>query len=330
MFLNNVKIFVSRRIDLDSFELNSNLYCQVECGSIYRKKKVGSNQILKDCDGINISEKRQSLGELTVQYWAWKNFNLDYYGLCHYRRFLAFSKCNFNKNCQNQIIEKVLNDDSIKKYNLLDVECVQKLTSKFKIIVNEAAEVSKIPTPEGFTINVYDHWVAHRQVLLRKESLDSLIESIRLYKPEYYASTISYLRGNKHRGYNCFILEKGIFDELCEFQFGILFDLETKLEKEGLLDGYPRTLGYLGEIMYGIFIHHKNKNDQVLIKELPLIYFQFTEKLPKKGVRSFLINMLLSLKIEKETVGFKLFPKDSFRRNVLKKIYFSLLTSLKR
>ena len=92
MFLNNVKIFVSRRIDLDSFELNSNLYCQVECGSIYRKKKVGSNQILKDCDGINISEKRQSLGELTVQYWAWKNFNLDYYGLCHYRRFLAFAK----------------------------------------------------------------------------------------------------------------------------------------------------------------------------------------------------------------------------------------------
>ena len=39
MFLNNVKIFVSRRIDLDSFELNSNVYCQVECGSIYRKKK---------------------------------------------------------------------------------------------------------------------------------------------------------------------------------------------------------------------------------------------------------------------------------------------------
>ena len=36
-----------------------------------------------------------TFNELTVQYWAWKNVQADYYGLCHYRRYLSFSKNTF-------------------------------------------------------------------------------------------------------------------------------------------------------------------------------------------------------------------------------------------
>ena len=47
---------------------------------------------IPDCVGETISEKNPSYCELTVQYYAWKNEEADYYGFCHYRRFFCFDK----------------------------------------------------------------------------------------------------------------------------------------------------------------------------------------------------------------------------------------------
>ena len=90
----DIKIFVSHRIDLDSETIDNPLYIPVRCGAVYDERE--NVTMLGDDTGDNISEKRNSFCELTVLYWAWKNVKADYYGLCHYRRYLSFSSVNYN------------------------------------------------------------------------------------------------------------------------------------------------------------------------------------------------------------------------------------------
>lgn len=77
----DIKIFSSHRIDLDSETVHNSLYIPVRCGTVFDERK--DNTMLGDDTGENISEKRESFCEFTVQYWAWRNIEADYYGLCH-------------------------------------------------------------------------------------------------------------------------------------------------------------------------------------------------------------------------------------------------------
>ena len=94
----DIKIFVSHRIDLDSVTIDNPLYVPVYCGAVYKDKSKRNPDIIGDDTGDNISEKRRSFCEYTVQYWAWKNVKAEYYGLCHYRRYLSFADRYFECN----------------------------------------------------------------------------------------------------------------------------------------------------------------------------------------------------------------------------------------
>ena len=83
-----VAIFVSHRIDLSCETPESSIYHPVRCGAVFDESE--QTTIPGDDTGDNISYLRNSYCELTVQYWAWKNFDSDYYGLCHYRRYFFF------------------------------------------------------------------------------------------------------------------------------------------------------------------------------------------------------------------------------------------------
>ena len=44
---------------------------------------------IPDNTGDNISAKNPNYCELTALYWAWKNLDCEYIGLCHYRRYFG-------------------------------------------------------------------------------------------------------------------------------------------------------------------------------------------------------------------------------------------------
>ena len=93
-----IKIFVSRRLDVDSMLVSNPIYKPVICGAVYAKDEINKKNLLEDDTGKNISSRRNSFCEFTVQYWAWKNEEADYYGLCHYRRYLTFLSKHFRAN----------------------------------------------------------------------------------------------------------------------------------------------------------------------------------------------------------------------------------------
>ena len=319
--MKNIKIFVSNRIDVNSVKIDNPLYVPVRCGAVFDDR--GNREIVGDDTGDNISTKRNSFCEFTVQYWAWKNVEADYYGLCHYRRFLTFSPRTFKANVQEQVLELFLSASSIRKYDLLNESWMQEIIEENDVIVNPAADVTKIPTPQGKQKDVYGHWAGHDGVFIDKRTLSLLVKMIHDLHPEYSASTEAYLQGKWHRGYNCYVMKKTLFQQMCTFQFDVLFALEEQLMGTEYLTGMGRTLGYLGEILYGIFIYHLSSLNQHKIYEAQMVYFEQTEQ-PKNFMHAWMQIMLFWAKIKFENTGYILLPKASKRRDFIKKIYFAL------
>lgn len=311
-----IKIFVSNRLDINSVQIPNDIFYPVNCGAVFGD---GSSNIQGDNTGDNISNMRDKLGEFTVQYWAWKNINLDYYGLCHYRRYLSFSDhvykhASYRQMCQ----EAFLNKNSISKYGLDNADKIRKTICQYDIVVNESVDIRRIYTPRGIKHTVYEHWKAHDGIFINKDVLPIFLETIKILFPEYYQSACDYFNGYMHRGYNCYVMRKDIFQQLCRFQFGVIFALQNN---KIILDAPKRTLGYLGEMMYGIYVHHLQNNSGYRIRELPLIYFEQTE-LPKNKLSYYCQKMLYLCRFSSESVGLKLLPMGSYRRNLTKSIYY--------
>lgn len=137
----DIKIFVSHRIDQDSETIDNPLYIPVRCGAVYDKRE--GITMLGDDTGDNISEKRGRFCELTVQYWAWKNVDADYYGLCHYRRYLSFSEKSMWQ-IGNPLFMKKLGTSTICKHSLNDVEKMTQLVSSYDAIIADDFDLKNI------------------------------------------------------------------------------------------------------------------------------------------------------------------------------------------
>ena len=275
-FMTNIKICVSHRIDLDSTVIKNDIFLPVYCGAIYKKDEWDKN-VIGDNTGDNISEKRDSFCELTVQYWAWKNLEADYYGLCHYRRYLSFSNRKYNNYDNRRLLsEKYMSN--LEKYNLNTEKEVRNIVENNEIILPEYIDIKKIDTINGKKDNVLEHWKAWDNCLIKEEYLDILLNLIKEYSLELFNYAIKYLHGSKYRGYNCFVMKKKYFFDMCEFQFNILFKIEKIIDNTYFGETLNRIIGYFGEILFGIYCYYLENKLDIRVKTVQLVFFANTDK----------------------------------------------------
>ncbi len=271
----DIKIFVSHRIDMEAETIDNPLYVNVRCGAVYDKRE--NIDMLGDNTGDNISEKRESFNELTVMYWAWKNVDADYYGLCHYRRYLSFADNKFNtrKDGGGFIDEQYIDKSMINKY-CLNEEKMREEIIKYDWITSPFEEIDKYP--DGPFKNVF-HLFQNR---LRDIDINAfkniLIPIIEKKYPEMKPFIYKYFNGNKVKYYNSFVMKKELFNKYASFIFDILFEVEKKLDTINYNIWKMRTPGFMAEHLTGIFFYYIQSLNKYKIKINELVFFQNTKK----------------------------------------------------
>ncbi len=181
----------------------------------------------KDNTGDNISLKNPNYCELTGMYWAWKNLKADYIGFVHYRRYFT---------------RKEIRNIELKKDQILNLEDWQRLLSKYPVIVPDKRKYY-IETNRSH----YNH--AHPSI-----GLDETERIIQEHCQEYHeAFTLVMSRTWAHM-FNMFVMRQDLFQQYCQWLFGILFELENRLDISEF-DAYnSRVFGFVSERLLDVWL----------------------------------------------------------------------------
>lgn len=204
------------------------IYMPVHVG----KKGKESIGFIGDDEGENISEKNPYFCELTGLYWAWKNVNAEYVGLCHYRRHFTLDK-------------KIHRNEQIKFEKIANKEQISKLLINNDII---------LPKKRNYFIeNLYSHY-KHTMYI---EPLDETRKIIEEKYPEYLEEFDRLHKRTSAHMFNMFIMKKEILNEYCIWLFDILFELEKRIDIQQYDSFHSRFFGRISELLLDVWI---NKN----------------------------------------------------------------------
>lgn len=212
-----------------------------------------------DNTGDNISEKNSTYCELTALYWAWKNLkDLDYIGLCHYRRYFAFDKHAF-------LSRDIILKPSIKDLNFRLVE---------KNLVHDKHDVLLAKRI------IYPYCLETEYCVAHIKNDYELLENVIKEKYPDFCNSFNYIfcHNNKLSAYNMFIMKWDEFDRYCNWLFDILFEVERRIK----ISAYPdqaRVFGYMGERLLNVYVHYRNLHIHYspvvkISDDLPTSYFK--------------------------------------------------------
>lgn len=210
----NIKILVACHKD-DPNIRQDDIYMPIHVG----KALNPDLELGYQCDSIgeNISEKNGAYCELTALYWAWKNLkDVDYIGLCHYRRYFAIK----------------IDHDNLKRIMINhDIVALKHRNNPF----NTLTDLSSLLTLEDCAI---------------------MIDTLLLMYPNYEKSAVSYLlQNNTVSQCNMFIMSWEEFDKYCNFIFPLLFKIEKRIKYHNYTR-LKRNIGYMAECLQGLYVLH--------------------------------------------------------------------------
>ena len=219
-----------------------------------------------DDSGDNISEKNQSYCELTGMYWAWKNLkDIDYIGLCHYRRYF-----DFYGQCKSLFPYTIFKSKDFDKLKINIPSRIIKKLEQGRVIV---------PKPNSYRYPLYiDYCVNHNHSDI--DILEKIIYENCDAKYKEAFKKVMY-ENNLLIHYNMFIMSKDRFDHYCEWLFGILSIAEKQIDISSYDPVQRRIYGYMAERLLNVYL----LAEQLPIESLPVIWINDQEE--KKSSKLF-------------------------------------------
>lgn len=219
---------------------HDDIYMPIHVGKAISKYKEEMKDMIGDDTGDNISKKNPYYCELTAVYWAWKNLkDIDYIGLCHYRRYFDF-------HTHGQFMHPV----EISKFDTFirnNRDGLLKTIEKFKD--NEIILPYEWSMPQSTQENL--------SIEVSGMDWQILYGVIKKLYPEYIPTVMEYMLGNRRTGYNMFVMSRSQFESYAQWLFSILGECE-RLVRMPAYSLNQRIYGYMGEVLLPIFCKHNN------------------------------------------------------------------------
>ena len=218
----NIKILVATHKDY--FMPHDGMYLPVRVGSALAKDNFGFQG---DDEGESISEKNPYFCELTALYWGWKNLKVNYIGLAHYRR-------HFSLRHKNNNWESVL-------------------TQVQAEYLRQNADIV-LPKKRRYWIETIESHYRHTHDISHLRLTREIISE---RCPEYVTEFDNVMKRRCAHIFNMFIMRKDLADDYCEWLFGILFELEKRIDVTGLSAFDARLFGRVSELLLDVWISKK-------------------------------------------------------------------------
>lgn len=270
-----IKILAATHKDANTFD--SDILQSMQIGTAIAPARLDT--IWHDGTGANLSEFRPMYCELVAQYWAWKNLDADYFGLCHYRRYFNFTDTEYEQNEYGDVEERFMDEAAQIKYGLDDAS-IKAAIEGYDIVFAKNDDISSFP--EGFESNYAQYEMSPH---LHIEDFDTALAIVEEFHPEYAQDIHEFCNGHYASFCNMYVMKNEEFDAYCSWLFPILGKLTNLIDMSHYSEEGRRTPGEIGERLFNIYLQHQIRTRPDLkVKELQRVKFLDTER-PFKHMR---------------------------------------------
>lgn len=194
---------------------------------LFKVGGAGGGDLPNDAAGDNISRKNPFYCELTAAYWIWKNDKTsDIVGLMHYRRFLTTKPEKLREYIGESEVQDLLG------------ECDFIATPLFR----NKPSVKQV---------MFDG-VRERDYMLLRNVVGEMHPDMLETLDEVFDGQYTYFC-------NICVTRKPEWDKYCEWLFGVLFELEKRVDMTGYSAKEKRLYGYLSERLFTVYTKYYGK-----------------------------------------------------------------------
>ena len=211
------------------------------------------DNMIGDDTGDNISHLNREFCELTVIYWAWKNYdklgNPDYIGFMHYRRVLSFlAPKDQNVNFTKDILPEVnsFNDN------------FTKAAEKYDFFIPKPHSVEDASKSQNI-IEHYGKYTYHYP-----QGLDILKNTLKKQCPFLYGVFDDYFEGKNAYFTSIFIMKRNDFMLYAQTIFNILLKVKKELTLSNANSQEYRAIAYIGEYLTGLYLYYLKSKRKTL------------------------------------------------------------------